>query len=142
MPIRNASPSPRSSRITRAPWRSSTPARAAAPISASSTVWASSVTGKTLPVSSSLSATPRDANHSSVASTGKARSTRATNGRDPPSKSRSLTSRWVTLQRVPPDMRILSPTLGWALSSVTRAPPSAARSAAVSPAAPAPTTAT
>src|SRR5262249_31294297 len=67
---------------------------------------------------------------------------RRTTAGEPELKSRASTSRWVTLQRVPPDMRILRPTLGCALSSVTRAPASAARNAAASPAAPAPITMT
>ena len=44
--------------VTRAGWRISAPARAASAIRASSTVRAESVTGKSLPVSSCLRATP------------------------------------------------------------------------------------
>src|SRR5436305_11581909 len=53
-----------------------------------------------------------------------------------------LSVAWVRLQRVPPDMRILTPGLRFFSSSSTRRPNSAARMAAISPAAPAPTTAT
>src|SRR5262249_31972978 len=49
---------------------------------------------------------------------------------------------WVMLQRVPPDMRILTPGLRFFSSSNVRRPPSAARIAAISPAPPAPTTTT
>src|SRR5436190_13760811 len=46
------------------------------------------------------------------------------------------------LQRVPPDMRILTPGLRFFSSSRTRRPASAARIAAINPAAPAPITTT
>jgi len=49
---------------------------------------------------------------------------------------------WVRLQRVPPDMRILAPGLRFFSSSSVRRPRSAARLAAIKPAAPAPTTMT
>src|SRR4051794_8450093 len=53
-----------------------------------------------------------------------------------------LSVAWVMLQRVPPDMRILTPGRRFFSSSCTRGPHSAARIAATSPAAPAPMTAT
>src|SRR4051794_14894777 len=53
-----------------------------------------------------------------------------------------LSVSWVTLQRVPPDMRILTPGLRFFSSTSTRRPSSAARKAATRPAAPAPSTTT
>src|SRR5207237_750567 len=53
-----------------------------------------------------------------------------------------LSVAWVMLQRVPPDMRILTPGLRFFSRSSTRRPCSAALIAAISPAAPAPTTMT
>ena len=53
-----------------------------------------------------------------------------------------LSVAWVTLQRVPPDMRILTPGLRSFPAAGPRRPRSAARTAATSPAAPAPTTTT
>ena len=61
--------------------------------------------------------------------------------RSPPQKSRSVTTRLVTLQRAPPLTRILAP-IAFAPSTQTMRAPGAARaqkSAAASPAAPAPT---
>src|SRR6185437_13378068 len=49
---------------------------------------------------------------------------------------------WVMLQRVPPDMRILTPARAFFSRRRTRRPASAALIAAISPAAPAPMTAT
>src|SRR5262245_45404429 len=51
-----------------------------------------------------------------------------------------LSVAWVMLQRVPPDMRIFTPGLRFFSRSNVRRPRSAARSAAINPAAPAPTT--
>src|SRR5579871_6165826 len=53
-----------------------------------------------------------------------------------------LSVAWVRLQRVPPDMRILTPGLRFFSTSSVRRPASAARMAAIRPAAPAPITTT
>src|SRR5262245_12536977 len=53
-----------------------------------------------------------------------------------------LSVAWVMLQRVPPDIRILTPGLRFFSRRTTRRPRSAAEMAAISPAAPAPITAT
>src|SRR5947209_19964480 len=53
-----------------------------------------------------------------------------------------LSVSWVRLQRVPPDMRILTPGLRFFSNSSTRRPSSADRKAATRPAAPAPSTTT
>src|SRR5580704_1831748 len=53
-----------------------------------------------------------------------------------------LSVSWVRLQRVPPDIRILTPGLRFFSKSSTRRPSSAARKAATRPAAPAPSTTT
>src|SRR5262249_16089841 len=52
-----------------------------------------------------------------------------------------LSQAWVMLHRVPPDMRIFTPGLRFFSSRTTRRSSSAAAMAAISPAAPAPTTA-
>ena len=67
------------------------------------------VSGKSLPSSSSCSATPSSSKNSRRAVGGKrAQHVRTTRG-EPPQKSRSVTTRLVTLQREPPLTRIFAP---------------------------------
>ena len=140
----------RTSAVTRAGWTSSTPAARASRTSASSTVRAESVTGKSFPVSSSLSATPASAKNRTVSATPNRRSTLRMPPGVLPAKSCSVTTRWVTLHRPPPATRILAPSFRAPSTAriVSGAADGAGRAAAVrpaqvaanSPAAPAPTT--
>jgi hypothetical protein len=137
---------PRSTPVTRQPARMSTPSAAQRCNRAERTVAARSLTGNSLPPGSLFSSTPSEANHARVAATSKpARMLRMTL-REPVDelKSAAVTVSLVTLQRPPPEMRIFLPILAAPSRTTTRrAPPrSAARMAALRPAAPAPTTAT
>src|SRR5262245_14704950 len=127
--------------VTFCPVMMVTPASRAARSSASTTSRARSLTGHSLPVSSHLRGTPKDAKKSMVSETSKDRKTLAMALRLP-LKSAAVTTSCVTLHRPPPEMRILAPIFGAASSATTRAPARPAKIAAISPAAPAPTTAT
>ena len=129
---------------TRAEDRTAILSRAASRSRASSTVRARLVSGKSLPSSSSCSATPSSSKKSAARGAGNARSTCRTNRGDPPQKSCSVTVRLVTLHREPPLTRIFAPM--WAAPSRhtirIAGAARAAKIAVASPAAPAPTTTT
>src|SRR5207244_2832546 len=96
------------------------------------------------PVSSTLVAMPSALKKSMVSWTPKAANEECRNRPPGPNASTMprLSVAWVMLQRVPPDMRILTPGLRFFSSSRVRRPRSAAWLAASSPAAPAPITTT
>src|SRR6185436_11241708 len=129
---------------TRASVSTVTPRRSVADRSASSTVRALFESGKSFPSSSSCKGTPSSSKNRAARSAGNARRTRATNRDGPPQKSRSVTTRLVTLQREPPLTRILAPTRRAPSSTRMRRPGAAraAKTAVASPAAPPPTTMT
>ena len=128
---------------TRYGCRISTPVSRLARRSASRTFRALSVVGKSLPVSSRLSSTPRSWKKATVSGTSNRRSTRLMAPGVEPAYARASTAWCVTLHRPPPATRIFAPSLRAPSRSTTR--PAPARPAAmpvISPAAPAPTTAT
>src|SRR6516162_5388032 len=135
-----------STRSTRQGWRISAPASRAAATSASRTVRARPVSGKSFPVSSRTRRTPRSSKNARVLATGKRRSTLRTAAGVEPLKSRSSTASWVTLQRPPPEIRILAPSRDApSTTPIESAAPEAraarpAAIAAINPAAPAPAT--
>ena len=105
--IRNP-PCSRSTAITRRPVSIVTPSRCASPMSASNIVLERFVSGNSLP-STSCSFTLNDSKNAAARSAGNALSTLRTTREEPPQKSRSVTTRFVTLQREPPLTRILAP---------------------------------
>jgi hypothetical protein len=108
--------------------------------SACNTSSALSLTGKTLPVDSTFVGTPSTRKNSTVSRGLKFANAECKNLPFAPKASMipRLSQSCVTLQRVPPDMRILTPAFFPFSSSSTRRPRSAAKVAANSPAAPAP----
>src|SRR5688572_3540846 len=120
------------------------PRRAASLSSASSTVRDLFESGNSLPSSSSCKRTPSSSKNAAARLAGNARRTFRTTRGEPPQKSRSVTSRLVTLQRDPPLTRILAPMRRAPSRHRTRrcGAARAAKIAAASPAAPAPTTTT
>jgi hypothetical protein len=121
---------------------SSAPDVLIAPMRASRTVRARLLSGNNLPPSSSWSGTPSSSKNAIARRTGYARSTSRMTRRSPPQKSRSVTTRLVTLQREPPLTRILAPIVLAPSTHITRRGCDTARAqktAAASPAAPPPT---
>jgi len=100
------------------------------------------VSGNSLPSSSSCNRTPNSSKNAAARGAGNARNTLRTTRDEPPQKSRSVTTRLVTLQREPPLTRILAPMRRAPSTHRTRrcGEDRAAKIAVASPAAPAPTT--
>ena len=130
--------------VTRCPASSVDAGVARSLSSASSTSRERLVSGKSLPSASSCSATPSSRRTRRVSCDRKRAQHAADRARRPPQKSRSVTTRLVTLQREPPLTRILAPMRSGAVEQRTRSAGAAARRRSPSrdPAAPAPTTTT
>ena len=121
------------------------PASVASVTNASRTSMALFETGNILPVSSTLVSTPSDSIFritSSGESAAKADRRNLPCRRPNASAMPRASQLWVMLQRVPPDIKILTPIFVFFSRTKTRRPRTPALAAAINPAAPAPTTIT